>query len=77
MDLYTCHTYICRNRAGSLLPTASQEQPFTQDALLKYGLLPKGPCPGVGVTAWDTQAQTLSWPLASFRGPILLSWLGL
>lgn len=27
----------------SLLPTASQEQPFTQDALLKYGLLPKGP----------------------------------
>lgn len=65
----TCHTYICRNRAGSLLPTASQEQPLTQDALPGHGLLPEGPGPRVGVTAWDTQAQTLSWPLASFRGP--------
>uniref|UniRef100_A0AC11DBP3 ATPase H+ transporting V0 subunit d1 n=1 Tax=Ovis aries TaxID=9940 RepID=A0AC11DBP3_SHEEP len=27
------------NRAGSLLPTASQEQPFTQDALLNYSYM--------------------------------------
>lgn len=30
-----CHTYTCRNRAGSLPPRPSQKQLFARDALLK------------------------------------------
>lgn len=58
-------------------PPASQEQPFYLACIAQVWAVAERALSWGRVTAWDTQAQTLSWPLASFRGPILLSWLGL